>query len=251
MLTAIKSGTPRVVSGLAIVGVAVAAGVISYQHVEDLTLRLHGTLLAARLMPVGVDGLIAVGSMIQLQGGLLGWVCIGPGVAISLFANIESGIRYGWLAAIWAGIPAVSFALASFVLERWIAGQVRATATPLSMADTKTVADAAGALILAPAPAPVQEALPILPETQAAPPDPLPRQSRIGMSLDEAAHEFESEIRAGTLPSKRAIRARCHTGAPRAQEILEHLALVAREHHDALASAPGWMLDRSRDSVAA
>ena len=37
---------------------------------------------------------------------MLGWLGIGPGVAISVFANVESGIRYGWLAALWVGVPA-------------------------------------------------------------------------------------------------------------------------------------------------
>jgi hypothetical protein len=45
-------------------------------------------------------------------------------VVISLFANAESGIRFGWLSATWAAIPAVSFSLA-FMLERWLAGQAR------------------------------------------------------------------------------------------------------------------------------
>jgi hypothetical protein len=121
---------PRIVSGSAILAVAVVAGVISYQHIEDLSLALHQPVMVARLMPFGVDGLITVGSVVPLQGGRLGWLRIGPGVAISLFANVESGIRYGWLAAVWAGIPAVSFALASFILEHWLKGQ--AAGTPVS-----------------------------------------------------------------------------------------------------------------------
>jgi len=43
-------------------------------------------------MPFAIDGLITVGSVVLLQGGRLGWLGIGPGVAISLFANVESGI---------------------------------------------------------------------------------------------------------------------------------------------------------------
>ena len=130
----------RVVAGLAILAVAVVSAVVSYQRIEDLSLSLHQTLLAARLMPVGIDGLITVGSVVLLQDGKLGWLAIVPGVAISLFANIESGIRYGALAAVWAGIPAVSFAIACFVLERWLTQQARLAGTPRGVTETDTVA---------------------------------------------------------------------------------------------------------------
>jgi hypothetical protein len=114
---------PHIVSGSAILAVAVIAGIASYIHIETLSLSLHQPVLIARLMPFAIDGLITVGSVVLLQGGRLSWLGIGPGVAISLFANVESGIRYGWLAAVWAGVPAVSFALACFILERWITRQ--------------------------------------------------------------------------------------------------------------------------------
>ena len=49
-------------------------------------------------MPFGVDGLIVVGSVVLLQAApgqtWLGWLGIVPGVAASLFANVESGL--GW-----------------------------------------------------------------------------------------------------------------------------------------------------------
>lgn len=57
-------------------------------------------------------------------------------MAISLFANVESGIRFGVLAATWAGIPAVSFSLATFMLERWLKAQ--AGAKPASEAKPAT-----------------------------------------------------------------------------------------------------------------
>lgn len=78
-------------------------------------------------MPFGVDGLIVVGSVVLLQAApgqtWLGWLGVIPGVAASLFANVESGLRWGPLAAGWAGVPAASFALATFLLERWLKAQ--------------------------------------------------------------------------------------------------------------------------------
>jgi hypothetical protein len=109
---------PKTTCGLAIAAVAVAAGWISYTHIYELTLTLGGSPSVAMMMPVVVDGMITVGSVVLLQdGGLLGWAGVIPGVVISVFANVESGIRYGTLAAIWAGIPAISFFLACFILS--------------------------------------------------------------------------------------------------------------------------------------
>ena len=119
----------RLIAGLAITSVALVAGVVSYDHIYRLTLTLHQPALVARLTPFGVDGLIVAGSVVLLQSvpgqRWLGWIGVGPGVVISLFANAESGIRFGWLSATWAAIPAVSFSLATFMLERWLAGQAR------------------------------------------------------------------------------------------------------------------------------
>ena len=117
----------RLTAGLALVVVASVTGVISYTHVYDLTVSLHQPVMVARLMPFGVDGLIVFGSVVLLQAApgqtWLGWLGVIPGVAASLFANVESGLRWGPLAAGWAGVPAASFALATFLLERWLKAQ--------------------------------------------------------------------------------------------------------------------------------
>ncbi len=78
-------------------------------------------------MPFRVDGLIVAGSVVLLQSvpgqRWLGWIGVGPGVVISLFANAD--IRHPVRVAVGylGGIPAVSFSLATFMLERWLAGQ--------------------------------------------------------------------------------------------------------------------------------
>jgi hypothetical protein len=123
----IRAWWSRLTAGLALMVVASVTGVISYTHVCDLTVSLHQPAMVARLMPFGVDGLIVVGSVVLLQAApgqtWLGWLGIVPGVAASLFANVESGLRWGPLAAGWAGVPAASFALATFLLERWLKAQ--------------------------------------------------------------------------------------------------------------------------------
>ena len=126
-MTWIRAQWSRLVAGLALAAVAAVAGIISYDHIESLTLALHQPLIVARLMPFGVDGLIVVGSVVLLTATpgaeWLGWLGVGPGVAASVFANVESGLQYGWLAATWAGVPAGSFCLACFLLERWLKAQ--------------------------------------------------------------------------------------------------------------------------------
>jgi hypothetical protein len=219
MRKGVAANAPRVISGLAILAVAVVAGLISYIHIYELSLALHQPRLVARLMPFGVDGLITVGSVVLLQGGLLGWLGIGPGVAISLFANVESGIRYGWLAAVWAGIPAVSFALASFILERWLKGQAAKAGTAQTVAETETVAD-----------------------TESEPEDsPRPERTMTPEQLEEAAREFAADIAAGELPSLREIQTRVHMGRPRAKQIEAHLAkcIAARQLASGRAPTPG------------
>ena len=58
-------------------------------------------------MPVAIDGLIVVGSAVLLESGSrLGWLGVGPGLALSVFANLESGLRFGALSAVWAAIRA-------------------------------------------------------------------------------------------------------------------------------------------------
>jgi hypothetical protein len=114
----------RVLTGLAVLTVAGISAAVSYGHIYELTLALHQSMLNAHLMPVAIDGLITVGSVVLLQSGSrIGWLGVGPGLALSVFANVESGIRYSALSAVWAGIPALSFFLATFILERWLKSQ--------------------------------------------------------------------------------------------------------------------------------
>jgi hypothetical protein len=128
----IRDHWSRIVAGTAIAAVAAVTGRVSYTHIYRLSVALHQPEALARLMPFGVDGLIMIGSLVLLQSEpgqkWLGWLGVGPGMAVSLFANVESGIRYGWLAATWAGVPAISFSLATFILERWLKAQVNRVA---------------------------------------------------------------------------------------------------------------------------
>jgi len=127
-MTWLRAQWSRLVAGLALAVVAGVTGRISYTHIYELTLHLGQPEMVARLYPFGVDGLIVVGSVVLLQATpdypYLGWLGVAPGIAASVFANVESGLGHGPLAAGWAGVPAAFFALATFMLERWLKSQV-------------------------------------------------------------------------------------------------------------------------------
>lgn len=246
----------RIISGTAILAVAVVAGLISYTHIYELSLALHQPVMVARLMPFGIDGLITVGSVVLLQGGRIGWLGIGPGVAISLFANVESGIRYGALAAIWAGVPAISFALACFILEHWVSGQT--DAAPESVADAPQPASASETVADAPeSDAPVVPgALPDAsldapqPETVTAPSRPRPWRGLAREQLDKAAREFAAEVAVGERPSVRQIQKRCRAGRPKAKVLRTHLdALIDAGTVASVTASATVPIARERDFI--
>src|SRR5215471_9072480 len=89
--------------------VATIAGIVSYSHIVALGLRTHQGPGDAHLLPFAVDFLIVAGSVILLAGYWMGWLCVGAGVAGTLFANLEFGLPYGWLSAVVSTWPAVAF----------------------------------------------------------------------------------------------------------------------------------------------
>lgn len=147
----------RIIAGLAFATVATVTGRISYIHIEALTLSLGQPMTVARIMPFGIDGLIVVGSVALLQATgsqpWLGWLCVGPGAAASLFANVESEVRRGPVAAGWAGMASVGFFLATFVFERWMKSQAAGVA---GMAAANTVSNDADGSMPEPDPCPHQ-----------------------------------------------------------------------------------------------
>lgn len=102
------------------VAVAAFAGIQSYSHIEQLAIRAAEPMIDARMLPLSLDGIIVAGVVIILAGSWLGWLCVAPGVAGTLFANLAWGLPHGHLAATVATWPAVAFSVVSFVLERWL-----------------------------------------------------------------------------------------------------------------------------------
>jgi len=129
-------------AALPVAAVAVIAGIVSFGHIEALALSVHQPLADARLLPLAVDGLIVAGTVVILAGYWLGWLGVVAGVAATVFANVESGLPWGPLAATVAAWPAVAFTVASFILERWLKRQVGRGGTGGSGVASRAVANA-------------------------------------------------------------------------------------------------------------
>jgi len=130
---------PVLLAALPVALVALVAGTVSYSHIVSLGLRTGQSPADAHLLPLAVDGLIVAGSVILLAGSWLGWLGVVPGVGATLFANLESGLPHGQLAAIVATWPAIAFTVASAMLERWLAGQGGVQRAPVPQSEPDSV----------------------------------------------------------------------------------------------------------------
>lgn len=99
----------------AVIGVAMVAAVVSYEHAYALV-RAHGEAgWTARLIPLTVDGLIWASSMVLLDSArrcvrvaaFARWL-LGLGIAATLAANVAHGLGHGPVGAAVAAWPAVA-----------------------------------------------------------------------------------------------------------------------------------------------
>ena len=194
------TGTDKAIrwsTAAAVIGVAVVAAMVSYEHAYALV-HAHGeTGWTAHLIPLTVDGLIWASSMVMLDSARRGvrvpslarWL-LGLGIAATLAANVAHGLGHGPIGAAVAAWPAVALVGSYELLMMIIRGTQQLTG----------------------------DASPETKEASAGVPDTL--QAR-------AAEEFADDVTAGRMPSIRTIRARLHVGQPRAQLVRAYLATLA------------------------
>ena len=192
-------------TALAVVGVAVVAAVVSYEHASHLV-REHGESdWTGHLIPLTVDGLIYASSMVMLDSARRGarvpalarWL-LGLGIVATLAANVAHGMGHGIIGAGVAAWPAVAL-VGSYELLMMI---IRGAQAP---ADGTRLHDNDGASVV----------------------DPLEEQ---------AAVVFATDLAADRVPSVRAIRAALHVGQPRAQRLREYLVRAANTQSGSLAA---------------
>lgn len=118
----------RVLTGLAVLAVAVIAAAVSFSHIEALALAHGYTPGTARLLPLSVDGLIVASSLTLLtearaQRDAPGLARFGLvlGIAVTLAANVAYGVHFGPVGAVVNAWPAAAFITATEIL----AGQMR------------------------------------------------------------------------------------------------------------------------------
>lgn len=104
--------------------VAAVAGIISYGHIRSVALDAGESNLAGALLPLGVDGLILVGTMAMLDDKRQGRrprpsarFALGFGIVATIAGNIGSA-EATWTARAVAAVPALSFLIAVEVLAR-------------------------------------------------------------------------------------------------------------------------------------
>jgi Protein of unknown function (DUF2637) len=192
-------------TALAVLGVAVVAAVVSYEHASALV-RVHGESgWTGRLIPLTVDGLIYASSMTMLDSARRGvrvpslarWL-LGLGIVATLAANVAHGLGHGIIGAAVAAWPAVALVGSYELLMMIIRGAQASAAAPRPH-------DGASVSMF----------------------DPLGEQ---------AAVVFAADLATNRVPSIRAIRAALHVGQSRAQRLRKYLAAAADTHGGSLAA---------------
>ncbi|HEY6275603.1 MAG TPA: DUF2637 domain-containing protein [Streptosporangiaceae bacterium] len=136
----------RTLTAAAVLLVATIAAVVSYLHVATLALRYGQEPLAAYLLPLSIDGMVATSSLVLLRSARAGvsapWLArtgLVLAVLATLAANVASGLPHGWPGALLAGWPAVAFVVSA---ETAISMSRRRVATGQRTAQDRPVATA-------------------------------------------------------------------------------------------------------------
>jgi Protein of unknown function (DUF2637) len=110
----------RPLTAVAVLLVATIAAMVSYMHMVTLALEYGQPPLAAYLLPLSIDGMVATSSLVMLRAARAQvsapWLArtgLALAVAATLAANVASGAAHGWPGALLAGWPAVAFVVSA------------------------------------------------------------------------------------------------------------------------------------------
>jgi hypothetical protein len=139
----------RPLTAAAVLLVATIAALVSYMHVATLALHYGQPPLAAYLLPLSIDGMVATSSLVMLRAARAQvsapWLArtgLVLAVLATLAANVASGAAHGWPGALLAGWPAVAFVVSaetaiSMSRHRAASGQRVATERPAATRRTR------------------------------------------------------------------------------------------------------------------
>jgi hypothetical protein len=191
--------------------VALVAAFVSYRHALQVVRANGESGLLALAYPLTIDGLIYCASMVLLnaarqgvRGHWLAYAALGLGIAATLAANLAAGLSFGPVGTLVASWPAPALVISYELLMIVIRSSVRA-ARP----------------VLVPAPA----SGPAAPAPDTGVPGPPAGLNGHGHA---AAERYSAELARGEMPGVRRIRREMHVGQPRAQEVRDYLAGLAR-----------------------
>ena len=143
-MTADNKDRYRSLTAAAVLLVAAIAATVSFIHIESLAVRYGQPWLAAWLLPVSIDGTVAVSSMAMLRAARLSmsapWLARGMlllAVAATLACNIAYGLPHGWPGALLSGWPAVAFVGSAEVAISMSRKRPPRDRTPDTQPDTK------------------------------------------------------------------------------------------------------------------
>lgn len=224
----------RVIRFAAYAGVSILAGIaglVSYTHAYGVAITYGESVMVARLVPLVIDGLLVVASLVQLdaarndrQAGWLAWLALVVGIALTLGANILHGWANGPVGAVIAALPAVTLTISFELLMHMIrraAVERRPVEEPVQLVEET------------PEPAPGVEAQPV--EDEAPKRQRKPRGPRRGTVGVAAVHVEAVKNHLATLDSEELAKV---TGESLAA-ILPNL--VDRTRRAALAKAKAEM----------
>ncbi|WP_160574012.1 DUF2637 domain-containing protein [Actinomadura physcomitrii] len=218
----------RATTAATVIGVGAIAAVVSYRHALEVV-RDHGeTGVTAELVPLTVDGLVYVASMVLLdaarrrhQAPALARVALGLGIGATVAVNVLHGIAHGPVGAAIAAWPAVTLV----VVVELLMGMIR-RGRAAGAVDGRT--SGGRPLVWWPVP-PVPVGRPV---ASALEPDGPQVNGEAGEASAEAdpamvasaRDRFGEMLANGDLPSVRAIRRELRVGHPRAVAVRSALA---------------------------
>jgi Protein of unknown function (DUF2637) len=209
----------RFTTAVAVASVAAIAAVVSYSHIYDLG-RTHGQSgVAARLLPLSVDGLILAASLTLLlaarnsqRAPALPRFALWLGIGGTVAANLAYGLPYGPVGAVLSAWPGAAFVLG---IEILLGSLRRSQAVP----ETAPVAAADAVPEAAPAPGSAR--------TRTAP-KALPRSASRARRGTPAQRDpvtvFAAELERGELPAIRTLKRELGIGQEKAVQIRQELS---------------------------
>ena len=216
----------RWLTAAAVLVVASIAAVVSFIHIELLAATNGQEALTAILLPISVDGTVAVASLAMLWAARAGVVpaprlarvMLVLGVTATLAANADYGAAHGVTGELLSGWPAIAF-VGSVEIALGMVRRTRVCRVPAAV----TVPE------LVPVPEAVPAALVPVPVPERAPVPARRVRSGAPVEREDIEQRYAADLASGKVPGVLRIRADLRVGQPRAQEIRNHLASVVAQ----------------------